>query len=110
MAKKRNRPEPSNVPLPKAGPNGSFPIGDKVHDRMAISGATRSANAGNITPAEEARIKARARADLKAKGGLKGGAGKVVKPHHATGYSETTSDRTTGLEKTMGKMADKMHK
>lgn len=54
----------SFVPGPKAGPNGSFPIGDKKHARLAISGATRSERAGNISPAEEAKIKARARAKL----------------------------------------------
>jgi len=55
---------PSKVPGPKAGPNGSFPIGDKKHARLAISGATRSANAGNISASEEAKIKAQARAKL----------------------------------------------
>lgn len=56
------------------GPKGAkgFPIGDKVHDRMAISGATRSERAGNISASKEASIKAAARADLKRKGGLKG--------------------------------------
>lgn len=54
----------SSVPGPKAGPNGSFPIGDKKHARLAISGATRSERAGNISPSEEAQIKSRARAKL----------------------------------------------
>jgi hypothetical protein len=48
-----------------AGPNGSFPIGDEEHARLAIGGATKSERAGNITPATEAKIKAKARAELK---------------------------------------------
>jgi len=55
---------PSNVAGPKAGPNGSFPIGDKKHARLAIGGATRSEHAGNISPATAAKIKAKARAKL----------------------------------------------
>ena len=55
---------PSKVPGEKAGPHGSFPIGDKKHARLAIGGATRSERAGNISPATEARIKAKARAKL----------------------------------------------
>lgn len=47
-----------------AGPGGSFPIGDAKHARLAISGATRSEKAGNISPATEASIKAKARAAL----------------------------------------------
>ena len=47
-----------------AGPGKSFPINDAVHQRMAISGATRSARAGNISGAEAAKIKAAARAKL----------------------------------------------
>lgn len=55
---------PSKVPGPKAGPNGSFPIGDKKHARLAISGATRSERAGNISPSTAASIKAKARKKL----------------------------------------------
>lgn len=47
-----------------AGPGKSFPVNDKVHARMAISGATRSERAGNISASEEANIKAKARAKL----------------------------------------------
>jgi hypothetical protein len=47
-----------------ANGKGSFPINDKTHARMAISGATRSERAGNISPATEAKIKAKARAKL----------------------------------------------
>ena len=57
----------SKVPGEKAGPNGSFPIGDKKHARLAIGGATRSYNAGNISKSTEEQIKARARAKLKGK-------------------------------------------
>jgi hypothetical protein len=56
--------KPSKVKGPKAGPNGSFPIGDKKHARLAIGGATRSYNAGNISASTEAKIKAKARAKL----------------------------------------------
>jgi len=48
-----------------AGPGRSFPINDKTHARLAISGATRSERAGNISPATEASIKAKARRKLK---------------------------------------------
>jgi hypothetical protein len=47
-----------------AGPGKSFPVNDKVHARMAISGATRSERAGNISSGTEAKIKAEARAKL----------------------------------------------
>ncbi len=56
--------------MPKAkfaGPHKSFPVNDKKHDRLAISGATRSYNAGNISKGTENKIKARARKGLKAK-------------------------------------------
>lgn len=44
------------------GPKGSkgFPMPDKEHARLAISGATRSERAGNISPSKEAQIKAKA--------------------------------------------------
>lgn len=48
-----------------AGPGKSFPDSDPTHARLAISGATRSERAGNISSAEEQKIKARARAKLK---------------------------------------------
>src|SRR5579863_7723405 len=57
----------SRKALPKkdfAGPGRSFPIEDKVHAREAISGATRSERAGNISSGEEAAIKSKARAKL----------------------------------------------
>lgn len=51
-----------------AGPNHSFPIGDAKHARLAISGATRSENAGNISASTAASIKTKAE---KALGGAK---------------------------------------
>lgn len=57
----------SKVPGKKAGPNGSFPIGDKKHARLAIGGATRSYDAGNISKSTENSIKAKARARLRSK-------------------------------------------
>lgn len=47
-----------------AGPNGSFPIGDAKHARLAIGAATRSKNAGNISAGEAAKIQREARAEL----------------------------------------------
>jgi len=48
------------------GPKGAegFPMPDKKHARLAISGATRSFRAGNISGAKEAEIKAKARRKL----------------------------------------------
>lgn len=57
--------QPSKVPGKKAGPNGSFPIGDAKHARLAIGGATRSEHAGNISESTADHIKAQARAKLK---------------------------------------------
>ncbi len=48
-----------------AGPGKSFPVNDPTHARLAISGATRSQHAGNISSSEAAKIKAKARAKLK---------------------------------------------
>ena len=47
-----------------AAGKGHFPINDKEHARLAISGATRAHNAGNISKSEEEKIKAKARAKL----------------------------------------------
>ena len=52
-----------------AGPGHSFPLNDANHARLAISGATRSEHAGNISTSEEEGIKAKARAKLGDKGG-----------------------------------------
>ena len=59
-ASKRNSMSKSSF----AGPGRSFPINDKTHARLAISGATRSERAGNISKSQEARIKAKARRKL----------------------------------------------
>lgn len=61
---------PSKVPGPKAGPNGSFPVGDRLHAKLAVGGATRSYNAGNISKSTEEHIKAQARKVLAHGGGL----------------------------------------
>ena len=50
-----------------AGPGKSFPVNDPTHARMAISGATRSERAGNISASTEERIKAKARSKLYSK-------------------------------------------
>ena len=56
---------PRTKPL-GGGPKGKkgFPIGNKTHARLAIGGATRSYNAGNISKSKEDEIKAAARAKL----------------------------------------------
>lgn len=46
-------------------PGNRFPISDPTHARLAISGATRAAGVGNISAAQEAEVKAKARAKLK---------------------------------------------
>lgn len=48
-----------------AGKGRSFPIQNKSHAKAAISGATRSERAGNISASQAASIKAKARAKLK---------------------------------------------
>lgn len=78
---------PSKVPGEKAGPNGSFPIGDAKHARLAIGGATRSFNAGHISASTEASIKAKARAKL--------------------GHSD---DQRSGIDRAMSDHADRVHK
>lgn len=62
---KANTTAPAKARAVTAGPNGSFPIGDAKHARMAIGGATRSERAGNISAATAASIKSKARAKLK---------------------------------------------
>lgn len=63
-ASKRHRMPKSD--FAGGGPKGAegFPLTDETHDRMAISGATRSYNAGNISKSKEESIKAQARAKL----------------------------------------------
>ncbi len=73
----------SDVPGEKAGPHGSFPIGDKKHARLAIGGATRSFNAGNISKSTEDHIKTKAREKLKTTmGKMKGEKSPEVHIHH----------------------------
>lgn len=53
--------------MPKSeflGPGRTFPGNDKGHLRAAISGATRSERAGNISASTAASIKAKARSKL----------------------------------------------
>jgi hypothetical protein len=54
-----------------AAGKGHFPINDPTHARLAISGATRSEHAGNISASEAARIKAKARKKLRMFGSLR---------------------------------------
>lgn len=55
-AKARKDIPPSKFALP----GGHFPVENKKHARAALSGATRSLNVGNITPAEAATVRHRA--------------------------------------------------
>ena len=80
---------PSSVPGPKAGPNGSFPVGDAKHARLAIGGATRSYNAGNISKSTEEHIKAEAR--------------------HKLGDSNSGGHKLSGMEQAMHDHANKVH-
>jgi hypothetical protein len=56
---------------------------------MAISGATRSERAGNISPSTEAHIKSEARAEL--------------------GKGKNDGHTTSGMDHAMQKHADKLH-
>lgn len=58
-----------------AGPDGSFPVGDAKHARLAVGAAQRSANAGNISQSTANSIKSKARAALKCTGCKKPGFG-----------------------------------
>lgn len=53
------------IPASKfAGPGRSFPVENKSHARAALSGASRSEAAGNISAGQRAAIDAKARAVL----------------------------------------------
>lgn len=65
MAKLTARARKSMPKKDFAGAAKSFPVQDKKHARLAIGGATRSYDAGNISKATERRVKAKARAKLK---------------------------------------------
>jgi hypothetical protein len=54
----------SEFGLPKSK---GFPMNDPTHERMAISGATRSEHAGNISASTAEKIKAEARKKLYSK-------------------------------------------
>lgn len=60
-AKKRAALPKSEFALPS---KRAFPLSDKNHQRLAISGATRSQHAGNISAATADRIKSEARQKL----------------------------------------------
>lgn len=62
----RKKMPSSSFGLPKTH---GFPMNDPTHDRLAIGGATRAESAGNISPGQEAAIKAKARAKLGISGG-----------------------------------------
>jgi hypothetical protein len=65
--KKRANLPKSTFALPggtKANKKPGFPLNDPNHDRSAISGATRSKNAGNISDAQMKAIKAKAKTAL----------------------------------------------
>jgi hypothetical protein len=47
-----------------AGPGESFPISDQEHARLAVGGATRSYNAGNISESTKEHVQAKAHAAL----------------------------------------------
>lgn len=62
---KLNAAKRKSMPQSEYGlPGKRFPLNDQNHDRAAISGATRAERAGNISPAQEARVKSEARAKL----------------------------------------------
>ena len=79
-----------------AGPGRSFPIEDKKHARLAISGATRSENAGNISASQAASIKAKARAKLGRSGARDGmGAGKGGMAVHSSAKGASVHNDTS---------------
>ena len=63
MAKRKSMPKSD---FAGGGPKGGkgFPMNDPTHARLAISGATRSYNAGNISKGKEDSIKSKARRKL----------------------------------------------
>lgn len=63
-ARDRSKMPSSQFGMPKSK---GFPIQDPTHQRMAISGATRSEHAGNISAGTADRIKAEARKKLYSK-------------------------------------------
>jgi hypothetical protein len=63
MEKRKKMPASS---FAGGGPKGDkgFPVNDAKHARLAISGATRSMRAGNISESKANQIKAKARRKL----------------------------------------------
>ena len=59
-AKTRKNMPPSKFALP----GGHFPVEDKKHARLALSGASRSLAVGNITPEQAATVKHKAKCVL----------------------------------------------
>ena len=89
MAYSGGKMQPSKVGGEKAGPNGSFPIGDAKHARLAIGAATRSEHAGHISASTAASIKSKARAKL--------------------GTDHKAEHNDNGMIKSMHSLADKEH-
>ena len=84
-----------------AGPGKSFPISDPTHARMAISGATRSEHAGNISMSEEEKIKAAARAKLHGgdpKGGMEHHKAAIAKMHPARAFQRIADQCTIATQ------------
>lgn len=65
MARLSSRTRRKMSPRSFALPGRRFPINDRKHARLAIRGATRAYNAGDISRAEEHQVKARARRKLR---------------------------------------------
>lgn len=83
-----------------AGPGRSFPVNDANHARLAISGATRSEHAGNISESEADHIKAEARGKLGEKGGHTDHKAAVAKmnPEHVHKLVEHAASGKAGPE------------
>lgn len=64
--KQRSRIPPGKFGIydPRTG-EGKYPMPDKAHARNALSRAEQQVNAGNLTPAQKAKIDAKANAVLK---------------------------------------------
>lgn len=60
-----NTTAPAKARSETALSSGAFPIGDKRHAELALSSASRAANAGNLSITDEATVKRRAREALK---------------------------------------------
>lgn len=61
---KPNTTAPAKARSKTAGPNKSFPVGDKTHERLAEQMAPRSYNAGHISKGQEQTIIRKAKAAL----------------------------------------------